>query len=132
MYLHHPAQQHFSISELYSIKFCNCRILNFILLRSVGFWQFIFCPKSEAFLYLLKFRVMIVLSFTPLHGSFVEMTLYCLTTSGGIHKRRVVPRKVRLRVRYILFSIEDALGKGMRGWVTHFYVGLKGGLHFLC
>ena len=67
------------------------------------------CPKSEAFLYLLKFSVMVVLSFTPLHGSFVEMTLYCLATSGGIHKRRVVPRKVRLRVRYILFSIEDAL-----------------------
>ena len=75
---------------------------------------------------------MVVLSFSPLHGSFVEMTLYCLTTSGGIHKRRVVPRKERLRVRYILFSIEDVLGKGMRGWVTHFYVGLKGGLHFLC
>ena len=75
---------------------------------------------------------MVVLSFTPVHGSFVEMTLHSLTTSGGIHKRRVVPRKVRLRVRYRLFSIEDAVGEGMGGWVTHFYVGLKGGLHFLC
>ena len=95
------------------------------------FWKLL-CPNSEAFLSILKFSVMIELSFTPLHGSFVEMTLHSLTTSSGIHKRRVMPRKVRLRVRYILFSIEDALGEGMRGWVTHVYVGLKGRLHFLC
>ena len=97
-------------SKFYTLEVCWLLVIHLL-------------SKSEAFLYLLKFSVMVVLSFTPVHGSFVEMTLHSLTTSGGIHKRRVVPRKVRLRVRYILFSIEDALGKGMRGWVTHFYAG---------
>ena len=27
-----------------------------------------------------------------------------------------------LRVRYVLFSIGDVLGEGMRDWVTNFYV----------
>ena len=96
-------------------------------IMALVFWKLL-CPKSEAFLSILKFSVMIELSFTPLHGRFVEMTLHSLTTSSGIHKRRVMPRKVRLRVRYILFSIEDALGVGS----LIFMLGLKGGLHFLC
>ena len=54
------------------------------------------------------------------------MILHSLTTSSGIHKRRVIPRnKVRLRVRYLLFSVEDVLGKGMREWVTYSYVRIK-------